>query len=251
LRTRRMQAWIALREQTHRPARGVVDERVDAHLWGRAAGRKARSDPHFDRQPERIPLLVLWRDQDSRRRQSNFYRDRSARTRGCTAPGSSAIKDYECLVPAKYKRRNIAASFCEKCLRRKSRSQRFGEDRMGQSSWPRRSPIFWFLKSCCPSRTRTVLDMTMKDLERISTSRTRRTRAWDHFAGRSIRCSRKKNYLKAQDRLRRRPVHRVDWREALARCWPPSISTRRKQDFAQRVAAKPLRRRGAKELVKD
>src|SRR3982074_2569617 len=74
------------------------------------------------------------------------------------------IKDYECLC-GKYKRMKFRGIICEKCgvkvTLAKVRRERMGHIELA-------SPVahIWFLKSL-PSRIGLLLDMTLKDLERI------------------------------------------------------------------------------------
>ncbi len=74
------------------------------------------------------------------------------------------IKDYECLC-GKYKRMKHRGVVCEKCgvevIQSKVRRERLGHVSLA-------TPVahIWFLKSL-PSRIGTLLDMTLKDLERI------------------------------------------------------------------------------------
>src|SRR5499425_2201170 len=74
------------------------------------------------------------------------------------------IKDYECLC-GKYKRMKYRGSICEKCgvevTLSKVRRERMGHIELA-------SPVahIWFLKSL-PSRIGLLVDMTLKDLERI------------------------------------------------------------------------------------
>lgn len=74
------------------------------------------------------------------------------------------IKDYECLC-GKYKRMKFKGIVCEKCgvevTLSKVRRERMGHIELA-------SPVahIWFLKSL-PSRIGLLLDMTLKDLERI------------------------------------------------------------------------------------
>ena len=74
------------------------------------------------------------------------------------------MKDYECLC-GKYKRMKYRGTICEKCgvevTTCKVRRERMGHIELA-------SPVVhvWFLKSL-PSRISTLLDMTIKDLERI------------------------------------------------------------------------------------
>ena len=74
------------------------------------------------------------------------------------------IKDYECLC-GKYKRMKYRGIICEKCgvevTLQKVRRERMGHIELA-------SPVahIWFLKSL-PSRIGLLLDMTLKDLERV------------------------------------------------------------------------------------
>src|SRR5216110_1972491 len=74
------------------------------------------------------------------------------------------IKDYECLC-GKYKRMKYRGIICEKCgvevTLSKVRRERMGHIELA-------SPVahIWFLKSL-PSRIGLMLDMTLKDLERV------------------------------------------------------------------------------------
>ena len=74
------------------------------------------------------------------------------------------IKDYECLC-GKYKRMKYKGIICEKCgvevTLQKVRRERMGHIELA-------SPVahIWFLKSL-PSRIGLLLDMTLKDLERV------------------------------------------------------------------------------------
>ena len=74
------------------------------------------------------------------------------------------VKDYECLC-GKYKRMKYRGIICEKCgvevTLQKVRRERMGHIELA-------SPVahIWFLKSL-PSRIGLLLDMTLKDLERV------------------------------------------------------------------------------------
>ena len=74
------------------------------------------------------------------------------------------IKDYECLC-GKYKRMKYKGIVCEKCgvevIQSKVRRERMGHIELA-------SPVahIWFLKSV-PSRIGVLLDMTLRDLERV------------------------------------------------------------------------------------
>jgi DNA-directed RNA polymerase subunit beta' len=78
------------------------------------------------------------------------------------------VKDYECLC-GKYKRLKHRGVVCEKCgvevTQSKVRRERMGHIELA-------SPVahIWFLKSL-PSRIGLMLDMTLREIERCSTSR--------------------------------------------------------------------------------
>src|SRR3569833_2036346 len=74
------------------------------------------------------------------------------------------IKDYECLC-GKYKRMKYKGIICEKCSDEVTLS-RVRRERMGHIELAAPVAHFWFLKSL-PSRIGLLLDMTLKDLERI------------------------------------------------------------------------------------
>src|SRR3712207_453190 len=74
------------------------------------------------------------------------------------------IKDYECLC-GKYKRMKYKGVICEKCGVEVTRA-RVRRDRMGHIELAAPVAHIWFLKSL-PSRIGLLLDMTLKDLERI------------------------------------------------------------------------------------
>src|SRR6201987_4113692 len=74
------------------------------------------------------------------------------------------IKDYECLC-GKYKRMKYKGIICEKCSVEVTLS-RVRRERMGQIDLAAPLAHIWFLKSL-PSRIGLLLDMTLKDLERI------------------------------------------------------------------------------------
>ncbi|MBB5754254.1 DNA-directed RNA polymerase subunit beta' [Prosthecomicrobium pneumaticum] len=74
------------------------------------------------------------------------------------------IKDYECLC-GKYKRMKYKGIICEKCGVEVTLA-RVRRDRMGHIELAAPVAHIWFLKSL-PSRIGMLLDMTLKDLERI------------------------------------------------------------------------------------
>src|ERR1700738_3834366 len=74
------------------------------------------------------------------------------------------IKDYECLC-GKYKRMKYRGIICEKCGVEVTLSK-VRRDRMGHIELASPVAHIWFLKSL-PSRIGLLLDMTLKELERI------------------------------------------------------------------------------------
>src|SRR6187399_2353745 len=74
------------------------------------------------------------------------------------------IKDYECLC-GKYKRMKYKGIICEKCSVEVTLS-RVRRERMGHIELAAPVAHIWFLKSL-PSRIGLLLDMTLKDLERV------------------------------------------------------------------------------------
>ncbi len=74
------------------------------------------------------------------------------------------MKDYECLC-GKYKRMKYKGIICEKCGVEVTLS-RVRRERMGHIELAAPVAHIWFLKSL-PSRIGTLLDMTLKDIERV------------------------------------------------------------------------------------
>ncbi len=74
------------------------------------------------------------------------------------------VKDYECLC-GKYKRMKYKGIVCEKCGVEVT-IQKVRRDRMGHIDLAAPVAHIWFLKSL-PSRIGLMLDMTLKDLERV------------------------------------------------------------------------------------
>src|SRR5437016_7802156 len=74
------------------------------------------------------------------------------------------VKDYECLC-GKYKRMKNRGITCEKCGVEVTVS-RVRRERMGHIELAAPVAHIWFLKSL-PSRISTILDMTMRDVEKI------------------------------------------------------------------------------------
>ena len=74
------------------------------------------------------------------------------------------IKDYECLC-GKYKRLKHRGVICEKCGVEVTQTK-VRRDRMGHIDLAAPCAHIWFLKSL-PSRLGLVLDMTLRDIERV------------------------------------------------------------------------------------
>ena len=74
------------------------------------------------------------------------------------------IKDYECLC-GKYKRLKHRGVICEKCGVEVT-LQKVRRERMGHIELASPTAHIWFLKSL-PSRLGMVLDMTLRDIERV------------------------------------------------------------------------------------
>ena len=74
------------------------------------------------------------------------------------------IKDYECLC-GKYKRMKFRGIICEKCGVEVTLSK-VRRDRMGHIELAAPVSHIWFMKSL-PSRIATLLDMTIKNLEKV------------------------------------------------------------------------------------
>ena len=74
------------------------------------------------------------------------------------------VKDYECLC-GKYKRMKFRGIICEKCGVEVTLSQ-VRRDRMGHIELAAPISHIWFMKSL-PSRIATLLDMTVKNLEKV------------------------------------------------------------------------------------
>ncbi|HEY4995441.1 MAG TPA: DNA-directed RNA polymerase subunit beta', partial [Aestuariivirga sp.] len=74
------------------------------------------------------------------------------------------VKDYECLC-GKYKRMKYKGIICEKCGVEVTLSK-VRRERMGHIDLAAPVAHIWFLKSV-PSRIANLLDMTLKDVERI------------------------------------------------------------------------------------
>ena len=121
------------------------------------------------------------------------------------------IKDYECLC-GKYKRMKYKGIICEKCSVEVTLS-RVRRERMGHIELAAPVAHIWFLKSL-PSRIGLLLDMTLKDLERILVFRIlRRARAGpDRAQGPSAAVGRRVS--EGAGRIRPGQLHRHDRRRS-------------------------------------
>lgn len=108
------------------------------------------------------PVVVLRRDQEAGNHQLSYVQagTRWSLLRAHFRP----IKDYECLC-GKYKRMKYKGIICEKCGVEVTLS-RVRRERMGHIELAAPVAHIWFLKSL-PSRISTLLDMTLKDVERV------------------------------------------------------------------------------------
>src|SRR5574342_989049 len=95
---------------------------------------------------------------------SNYRTFKPERDGLCCARIFGPIKDYECLC-GKYKRMKYKGIICEKCSVEVTLS-RVRRERMGHIELAAPVAHIWFLKSL-PSRIGLLLDMTLKDLERV------------------------------------------------------------------------------------
>jgi DNA-directed RNA polymerase subunit beta' len=125
-------------------------------------GADLRSDPDLAREPEKI---LSWSYGEIKKPETINYRTfkPGARRLFC-ARIFGPIKDYECLC-GKYKRMKYKGMICEKCGVEVTLA-RVRRDRMGHIELAAPVAHIWFLKSL-PSRIGLLLDMTLKDLERI------------------------------------------------------------------------------------
>ncbi len=138
-----MKALLDLFKQTH------GEEQFDAIKIGLASPEKIRSWSFGEvRKPETI----------------NYRTFKPERDGLFCAKIFGPIKDYECLC-GKYKRLKYRGVICEKCgvevTLAKVRRERMGHIELA-------APVahIWFLKSL-PSRLGMVLDMTLRDIERV------------------------------------------------------------------------------------
>ena len=131
-------------------------------LFNPVAPAGLRPDPDLNRESGEDPVLVVRRNQKAR---DDQYRTFKPERDGLfCARIFGPIKDYECLC-GKYKRMKYKGVICEKCGVEVTLS-RVRRERMGHISLAAPVAHIWFLKSL-PSRIGLLLDMTLKDLERI------------------------------------------------------------------------------------
>ena len=122
-----------------------------------------RPDPHLDRQPGAHPRPGRY-GEIKKPETINYRTFKPERDGLFCARIFGPIKDYECLC-GKYKRMKFRGIICEKCgvevTLAKVRRERMGHIELA-------SPVahIWFLKSL-PSRIGLLLDMTLKELEKI------------------------------------------------------------------------------------
>ena len=125
--------------------------------------RAFRCDQDQNRLAREDPFLVFRR---VKKPEPSTTAPSSPSATGCSAPRSSGpIKDYECLC-GKYKRLKHRGVICEKCGVRKSPRPKVRRERMGHIDLAAPCAHIWFLKSL-PSRLGLVLDMTLRDIERV------------------------------------------------------------------------------------
>ena len=119
------------------------------------------ADPHCVAGED--PILVVRRSQEAGDDQLPIVQ--AGKGRACSAPRFSVpIKDWECNC-GKYKRMKHRGIVCDKCgvevIQSKVRRERMGHIELA-------APVahIWFLKGV-PSRIGTLLDMSLKQLEKI------------------------------------------------------------------------------------
>ena len=128
---------------------GTVEEEFDAIKIGLASPEKIRSWSYGEvKKPETI----------------NYRTFKPERDGLFCAKIFGPIKDYECLC-GKYKRLKHRGVICEKCGVEVTLSK-VRRERMGHIELASPTAHIWFLKSL-PSRLGMVLDMTLRDIERV------------------------------------------------------------------------------------
>ena len=143
-------------------ATGVMNESITRFVQAGNAGRRVRCDQDRPRSPEKIRS---WSYGEVKKPETINYRTFKPERDGLfCAKIFGPVKDYECLC-GKYKRLKHRGVICEKCgvevTLSKVRRERMGHIELA-------SPVahIWFLKSL-PSRLGMVLDMTLRDIERV------------------------------------------------------------------------------------
>ena len=128
----------------------------------------AQEGPTFDRirislaSPEKI---LSWSFGEIRKPETINYRTFKPEKDGLfCARIFGPVKDYECLC-GKYKRMKYKGVVCEKCGVEVTVT-RVRRERMGHIELAAPVAHIWFLKSL-PSRISTMLDMTLKEIERV------------------------------------------------------------------------------------
>jgi DNA-directed RNA polymerase subunit beta' len=138
----------------------------------------------------------------------------------CSARASSArSKDYECLC-GKYKRMKYRGVVCEKCGVEVT-LQKVRRERMGHIELAAPVAHIWFLKSL-PSRIGLMLDMTLRDLERILYFENYvviEPGLTDLTYGQLMS---EEEFLDAQDAYGADAFRRISAPRPSARCWPRS-----------------------------
>jgi DNA-directed RNA polymerase subunit beta' len=146
---------IGTRGEDHEP-------RNHESLQSDVAGSGLRPDPDLDREPGED---LSWSFGEIKKPETINYRTFKPERDGLfCARIFGPIKDYECLC-GKYKRMKYKGIICEKCGVEVTLS-RVRRERMGHIELAAPVAHIWFLKSL-PSRIGLLLDMTLKDLERI------------------------------------------------------------------------------------
>ncbi len=143
------------------------------------------------------------------------------------------IKDYECLC-GKYKRMKYRGIVCEKCgvevTLSKVRRERMGHIELA-------SPVahIWFLKSL-PSRIGLLLDMTLKDLEKVLYFESYVVTEPGLTPLKQNQLLNEEEFMKAQDEFGEEAFKPASAPKRCRSCWPRSISRKRKSGCAASCA---------------
>ncbi len=143
------------------------------------------------------------------------------------------IKDYECLC-GKYKRMKYRGIVCEKCgvevTLSKVRRERMGHIELA-------SPVahIWFLKSL-PSRIGLLLDMTLKDLEKVLYFEVLRRDRAGPDAAQAESAPQRRGVHQGAGRIRRGSLHRRHRRRGDAEAARGDQSRGREGETARRAA---------------